>query len=79
MGRLVKIGFFCHTMTYVRAREHTSAVSRQAVRPAQHRTSAMWVLGENLIFSLLSAYSPTPRATMNILKPFSLVCNLHAI
>jgi hypothetical protein len=33
---------------------------------------------ENLIFSLLSAYSPTPRATRNTLKPSSLANNLHA-
>jgi hypothetical protein len=38
-----------------------------------------WVLRENLIFSPLSAYSPTPRATRNILKLSSLVYNLHAM
>jgi hypothetical protein len=42
------------------------------------RTSAKWVLMENLIFSPLSAYSPTPRATRNTLKPSSLVNNLYA-
>jgi hypothetical protein len=39
----------------------------------------MWVLRENLIFSLLSTYSPTPTATRNTLKPPSLVYNLHAM
>jgi hypothetical protein len=49
-----------------------------AVCLAQYRTSAKWVLMENLIFSPLSAYSPTPRATRNTLKPSSLVNNLYA-
>jgi hypothetical protein len=62
MGHLVKLGFPCHVMTYVRA---------------QVRTSAVWVLGENLIFSPLFAYPPTPKATRNYLKPSSLVCNLY--
>jgi hypothetical protein len=57
---------------------HTSAISRQAVRLARYRTSAMWVLGENLIFSPLSTFSPTSKAIRNTLKLSSLVCNLHA-
>jgi hypothetical protein len=36
---------------------------------SQHRMSAVWVLGENLIFSPLSAYPPTPKATKNNLSP----------
>jgi hypothetical protein len=43
------------------------------------RTSTVWVVGENLIFSPLSAYSPTPKASRNNLKLSSLVCNLHAM
>jgi hypothetical protein len=38
----------------------------------------MWVFRKNLIFSPLFAYSSTPRATRNTLKPYSLVYNLHA-
>jgi hypothetical protein len=45
---------------------------------SQYRTSALRVFRENLIFSLLSSYSPTPRATRNTLKPSSLVYNLYA-
>jgi hypothetical protein len=58
------VGPPCNNKPYVRSR---------------HRTSAVWVLGENLIFSPLSAYSSTPRATRNNLKPSSLICNLHAM
>jgi hypothetical protein len=72
MGCLVKIGFPYHTVTirlglgvYVR-------------RVMTSRMSAVWVLGENLIFSPLFAYSSTPKATRNNLKPFSPVYNLHA-
>jgi hypothetical protein len=32
---------------------------------SQYRMSDVWVLGENLIFSPLSAYSLTPKATRN--------------
>ena len=46
---------------------------------SQYCTSAMWVFRENFIFSLLSAYSPTPRAIRNTLKFSTLVCNLHVI
>ena len=45
---------------------------------SRYRTSAMWVIKENLIFSLLSAYSSTLMATRNTLKPPNLVHNLHA-
>jgi hypothetical protein len=45
---------------------------------SRYRTSTVWVIMENLIFSPLSAYSPTPKATRNNLKPSSPVCNLHA-
>jgi hypothetical protein len=54
----------CHDRLYVRSR---------------YRTSAMWVLKENLIFSPLSAYSPIPRVTRNTLKPPNLVYNLYAM
>jgi hypothetical protein len=66
---------------------HTDCTSGLgAVRPSCHdgsyaqskyRTSVMWVLRENLIFSPLSAYSSTPRATRNTLKPPSLDYNLY--
>jgi hypothetical protein len=46
----------CNDKSYVRSR---------------HRTSAVWLLRENLIFSPLSAYPPTPKATGNYLEPFS--------
>jgi hypothetical protein len=46
---------------------------------SRYRMSAVWVLEENLIFSPLSAYSLTPKATRNNLKPSSPVCNLHAM
>jgi hypothetical protein len=58
-----------------------------AVRPLCHdrpyiqslyHMSAMRVFKENLIFSPLSAYSPTPRAIRNTLKPFNRDYNLHA-
>jgi hypothetical protein len=75
---LVKIGFPYHALFVRPARVCTSAVLRQAVRLAQHCASAMWVLGKNLIFFSLFAYSPTPRATRNNLKPSSLVNSLHA-
>jgi hypothetical protein len=45
---------------------------------SQHHMSVVWVLRENYIFSPLSAYPPTLKATGNYLKPSSLVCNLHA-
>jgi hypothetical protein len=75
---LVKIGFSCYTLTVRLARVRTSTVLQQAVCPAQHRAFAIWVLGENLIFSQLSAYSSTPRTTRNTLKLSSLVYNIHA-
>jgi hypothetical protein len=59
-----------------------------AIRPSCHdglyvqslyRMSALRVFRENLIFSPLSAYSPTPRATRNTLKPLNLVYNLHSM
>jgi hypothetical protein len=56
--------------------DYTSGL--EAICSAQYRTSVMWVLRENLIFSSLSAYSPVPRVTRNILKPASLDYNLHA-
>jgi hypothetical protein len=76
MRHLVKIGFPCHTVSVrpglgVYVRHVTTSWS-------QHRMSVVWVLGENLIFFPLSAYSPTPKATRNNLKPSSPVCNLHA-
>jgi hypothetical protein len=54
----------CHDKSYVR---------HNTVRPL------CGFLRENLIFSPLSAYSPTPKATRNTLKPSSLVNNLHAM
>jgi hypothetical protein len=45
---------------------------------SQYRTSALRVFRENLIFSSLSAYSPTSKATRNTLKAYSIVYNLHA-
>jgi hypothetical protein len=53
----------CNDISYVRSRYHTSVV---------------WVLRENLIFSPLSAYSPTLKATKSNLKPSNPICNLHA-
>jgi hypothetical protein len=52
--------------------------SQQAIHPARYRTSIMWVLRENLIFSPLSTYSLIPRVTRNTLKPHNLDYNLHA-
>jgi hypothetical protein len=67
---------------------HTDRTSGiRAVRPPCHDgpyvksrycTSALRVFRENPIFSPLSTYSPTPKATRNILKPYSIVYNLHA-
>jgi hypothetical protein len=53
----------CHDGPYVRSR---------------YRKSAMRVFRENLIFALLSAYSPISKATRNTIKPPSLDYNLHA-
>jgi hypothetical protein len=55
-----------------------STVLQWAVRQARYCMSAMWVLKDNLIFSPLSAYSPTHKAIKNTLKPPSLVYNLYA-
>ena len=41
------------------------------------RTFTLRVFRENLIFSPLSTYSPTRKATRNTLKPLSLDYNLH--
>ena len=54
----------CHNRSYVRSR---------------YRTPALRVFRENLIFSPLFAYSSTPRATRNILKPPNLVYKLHTM
>jgi hypothetical protein len=68
---------------------HTDRTSGlKAVRPPCHHglyarsrycMFALRVFGENLIFSPLSTYSPTPRVTRNNLKPSSLDYNLHAM
>jgi hypothetical protein len=58
----------------------------RSVHPSCHDKLYVWHntvrplygLGENLIFSPQSAYSPTTRVTRNNLKPFSLVNSLHA-
>jgi hypothetical protein len=70
MFGLRSVHLSCHDKPYI---------MHNTIRPAQHRMSAMWVLGENLIFSPLFAYSSTPRATRNTLKPSSLVNSLHAM
>jgi hypothetical protein len=54
---------------------HTDRTS--GLRVARYHKSTIWVLRDNLIFFLLSAYSPTLRAIRNTLKPHSLVYNLH--
>ena len=48
----------CHDWPYVQSR---------------YRTFAMWIFRENFIFSPLSAYSLTSRATRNTLKLPTLV------
>jgi hypothetical protein len=74
MGRLVKKGFPCNTLAvrpgslchdgpYIRSQDYTSA-------PTSFR--------ENLIFSPLSAYSPTPKANTNSVRPPNTDRNLHA-
>ena len=73
MGRLVKIGFSYHTLTI-----HLS-LGLYVRRVMTGCTSAARVFMESLIFSLLFAYSPTPRATRNTLKLLNLVHNLHAV
>ena len=45
---------------------------------SQYRTSAQTVFRENLIFSPLSAYSPTPKANKGFLGPPNIDYNLHA-
>jgi hypothetical protein len=62
-SRLGYVRLPCNDKPYVRSR---------------HRTSIVWVLRENFIFSPLSAYSPTPKATRNYLKLSSPVYNFHA-
>ena len=59
----------------------------EAIRPSRHdglyirlrhRTSALRVFGENLIFSPLFAYSPTSKANKGFLGPLNTYYNLHA-
>jgi hypothetical protein len=53
----------CHNEPYVRSRDCTSAPMS---------------FGENLIFSLLSAYSPTLKANKGFIRPLNSDRNLHA-
>jgi hypothetical protein len=69
MGRSMKIGFFCHIMAVRPAWGCTSTVSRRAVRLVS--TSTLTSFRENLIFSPLFAYSPTPKANKGFLGPFN--------
>ena len=77
MGWLVKIRFPYHTLAIRLG---------QAVRPlchdglyirSQYRTFALRIFRENLIFSLLSAYSTTPMANKGFLGPPNTDYNLH--
>ena len=45
---------------------------------SQYRTFGLRVFRENLIFSLLSTYSPTPKANKGFLGPLNTDYNLHA-
>ena len=83
MGWLVKIGFSHHTLA-VRP-DHISWL--KVVRPPCHdgpyvrsryRISALRVFKENLIFSPLFAYSPTPKANKGFLGPLNTDYNLYA-
>jgi hypothetical protein len=75
---LEKIGFPCHTLTvHLRSGLYVHHVTTGRTSSKYHM-SVMWVLRENFIFSPLSAYSSTPRASGNTLKPLSVVYNLHA-
>jgi hypothetical protein len=68
---------------------HTNRMSRlRTIHPphhdgpyvkSQYRTFALRVFRENLIFSLLSAYSLTHRVTRNTLKPPNLDYNLYTM
>ena len=52
----------CHDGPYVWSRYHTSAIR---------------IFKENLIFSPLSTYSPTPKANKGFLRPPNTNQNLH--
>ena len=71
-GRLVKIGFPCHTLAVCPPCYDEPYVW------SRYRTSALMVFKENLIFSPLSAYSPTPKANKGFLGPPNIDYNLHA-
>jgi hypothetical protein len=77
MGRLVKIGFPCHTLT-VRLGLRPYLHGIMMGHTSGHDTIHPLFFRENLIFSLLFAYSPIPRATRNTLKPPNLDHILHA-
>jgi hypothetical protein len=87
MGWLVKIGFSCNALAIRLAQGYMSTESQRAIRPITRlyvhhittgRMSALTSFGENLIFSPLSAYSPTPKANKGPLRPPNTDRNLHA-
>ena len=52
--------------------------SKRKIKQTDTTTQYALVFGENLIFSPLFAYSPTPKVTRNTLKPPNLIHNLYA-
>jgi DNA-binding transcriptional regulator/RsmH inhibitor MraZ len=72
MGQLIKIEFPCHTLT-VRLGSGSYVHC-----DTKGRTSTPTSFRENLIFSSLFTYSPTPKANKGYLRPPNSNRNLHA-
>jgi hypothetical protein len=77
-GRLVKIGLPYHTLAVRPCSSlYVHCVTIGPYFRSQDCTSAPTSLRENLIFSPLSAYSPTSRANKGFLGPPNTYQNLH--